>query len=265
MTSYLTPQGLQILQGFESSGNPTATNPASTASGLYGFINNTWQLYAPTAGIDISQYPTAASAPASVQTQVAAITPISNWTCPGCDVGFTNALNANPALASSTPTTDFSTVTGGGNSSLSFADPTLTGPGGSTGSNPLTSIVPSGGDYTGVLYDALGNPLSTSTFPGGSTLNTLMFGDPLGFGMVGSGTGILGNLTGGAVSATSPGTGSTSPLSAILDSVTNIFERGAFVFLGIVVIAIGIWALVRHTDTYKAAKRGATRVAMAAA
>ena len=52
---------------------PTLKNPkpGSTAGGLYQYIDSTWQTQAPLAGVDIKQYPTARSAPAEVQHQVA--------------------------------------------------------------------------------------------------------------------------------------------------------------------------------------------------
>ena len=102
---FFTPVGLQTLSGFESGGISTAQNPSSTASGLYGFLNSTWQEFAPQVGVDTALYPTAASAPGDVQTQVAAITPASNWLCPGCDAGITQAVSADPSLLTTIPGT----------------------------------------------------------------------------------------------------------------------------------------------------------------
>lgn len=70
-------QALPLISQYES-GNQnvlTAIQPAgggNTASGYYQITNPTWQQYAPQAGVDLSQYPTAMSAPQSVQTSVAA-------------------------------------------------------------------------------------------------------------------------------------------------------------------------------------------------
>lgn len=102
---YFTQEGLNQLAGDESSYNPTATTGASSAAGLYGFTTGTWQQYAPQAGVDIGQYPTADTAPGDVQTQVAAITPASNWLCPGCDSAISNSVNQNSGLLSPQPTT----------------------------------------------------------------------------------------------------------------------------------------------------------------
>lgn len=65
-------QALPLISQYES-GNQNVPNAAgkSTASGYYQIINGTWQQFATQAGVDLSQYPTALSAPQSVQTQVA--------------------------------------------------------------------------------------------------------------------------------------------------------------------------------------------------
>lgn len=73
---------LQRVAQRESGGNPTALNyvaradpsayaRGATASGRYQIVNNTWNQGAGWAGVDTSQYPTAMSAPADVQDQVA--------------------------------------------------------------------------------------------------------------------------------------------------------------------------------------------------
>ena len=50
----------------ESGGNYTATNPSSTASGAYQFIDATWQWVSQQTGVG-TQYASAAEAPPSVQ------------------------------------------------------------------------------------------------------------------------------------------------------------------------------------------------------
>jgi hypothetical protein len=66
------PDILRALRGVEgANNNPEAKNPNSTAGGLYQYIDSTWQKQAPLAGVDIKQYPTARSAPAEIQHQVA--------------------------------------------------------------------------------------------------------------------------------------------------------------------------------------------------
>src|ERR1700756_2841676 len=81
-----------IIQN-ESSGNPTAQNAETTASGLFQDISSTWAeaLAACNCGTT-AQYPTAASAPSSVQIAAndALINQngLSDWLCAGCDPAF---------------------------------------------------------------------------------------------------------------------------------------------------------------------------------
>lgn len=51
--------------------DPTAYDRGATASGAYQIVNSTWKEGAALAGVDVSQYPTARSAPPAVQDQVA--------------------------------------------------------------------------------------------------------------------------------------------------------------------------------------------------
>ena len=95
-TAGLNPAAL--IAQYESSNNPTAQSPTSTASGLYQFLNGTWATYAPQAGVSLAQYPTAASAPASMQTAVFYADfnndGFNDWTCPGCNPAATAAIKA---------------------------------------------------------------------------------------------------------------------------------------------------------------------------
>jgi type IV secretion system protein TrbL len=107
----------------ESGGNPTAQNARTTASGLFQDTNSTWAeaLAACNCGTT-AQYPTAASAPSSVQIAAndALINQngLSDWLCAGCDSAFaaqvaadggvgsfqTSGLDTNPADFASTDT-----------------------------------------------------------------------------------------------------------------------------------------------------------------
>lgn len=100
----LNPDGA-IIQA-ESGGNPTAQNKNSTASGLFGDTNGTWAVALQACGGPcgtITQFPTAASAPAA--NQIAANNALINqrglqdWLCPGCDASFTQfvANNGGPS------------------------------------------------------------------------------------------------------------------------------------------------------------------------
>lgn len=91
-----------LVQHFESGGNYGAVSATSTASGAYQFTNPTWQQYAGQLGI--TQYPTAASAPAAVQDQVfgqaVSQNGLGDWLCPNCDPGLSAAVAQNPSLTS---------------------------------------------------------------------------------------------------------------------------------------------------------------------
>lgn len=93
----------QLVQHFESGGNYAAVNPTSSASGAYQFTTPTWQQYAGQIGVNLNQWPTAASAPPQVQDEVfgqaVSSSGLSDWICPGCDPALTNYLNANPSAA----------------------------------------------------------------------------------------------------------------------------------------------------------------------
>lgn len=97
------PSILALVAQHESSGNPTAQNPNpnSTAGGLFGDVNGTWASALSLCGGacgTIAQYPTASSAPPSVQAaaNVALMQDhgLSDWTCQGCDPALTADINA---------------------------------------------------------------------------------------------------------------------------------------------------------------------------
>jgi hypothetical protein len=62
----------------ESSGQ-NVTNQAEGAEGFYQITGPTWQDFAPRAGIDLKQYPSAISAPYDVQSKVADAIPMGRW------------------------------------------------------------------------------------------------------------------------------------------------------------------------------------------
>jgi type IV secretion system protein VirB6 len=88
-----------LIAQYESGDNPAARNPNSTASGLFGFINSTWQTDLAAIGGNVAEYPSAYLAPASLQFAVAAYDLQNNgfadWTCAGCDPALTAALAAD--------------------------------------------------------------------------------------------------------------------------------------------------------------------------
>jgi P-type conjugative transfer protein TrbL len=196
-----------LIAHYESSGDPTAQNPNlnSTASGLYGFTNATWQTYAQQMGVNTQQYPSAYLAPASVQTAVFYqdfnTHGLSDWTCAGCDPKATAAIQAaggpsafaqgstDPASYAALDTSSglqaYLASNGTPNISVSQVDPSaLTGAGGPT-------------------TDATGNP---TDFSGGAATVGTGAPAPTGIGTsggIGSSGGLLDNIISSFKSATS--------------------------------------------------------------
>jgi TrbL/VirB6 plasmid conjugal transfer protein/Transglycosylase-like domain len=84
----------------ESGGNPTITNPTSSASGLFQDTAATWAEALADCGCGTTaQYPSAASAPPSVQIAANAAlidqNGLSDWLCSGCDAAFATQVEAN--------------------------------------------------------------------------------------------------------------------------------------------------------------------------
>ncbi len=173
---------LPLIIQAESSGNPTAQSTSSTASGLAGDINGTWAAALAACGGcgTVTQYPTAASAPASVQ--VAANNALINsqglqpWLCVNCDAKFsaqvaaaggagafqTSGLDTNPTdfAALDTPSALAAFVNGGGGTAvtgtpLATSAGTAITPATSGGSGALTAgVVPTGTQLTPQVADA---------------------------------------------------------------------------------------------------------------
>jgi hypothetical protein len=62
----------------ESSGR-NVTNQAEGAEGYYQITAPTWQDFAPRAGVDLTQYPSAIHAPYEIQSKVADLIPMGRW------------------------------------------------------------------------------------------------------------------------------------------------------------------------------------------
>jgi hypothetical protein len=249
--SFWTPQALGPLAQSESSGNAslihypsgyTSSGIRSSASGLYGYLDSTWQTYAGQAGVDTSLYPRAYMAPASVQNQVALITPTSNWTCPGC-----NATASRLA-------TDPSNVTG----STIAAGPADSASGANSGvgpdSNPLGSSVTQ-------------NPSGTSTTSGSGLAGDTGQGAPVTQGLqtgtinaiqtwVTSIENAVGTSFSGALKS-----GQTA-VATWFAGVENWFVRFGLIVLGIILVAIGLVILMwDHGGQQFASRAGAVMAA----
>jgi hypothetical protein len=191
--AYWSPTALGPLAQSESSGNASlihfpnntawggSSTAGSSASGLYGFTTPTWQTYAPQAGVDISQYPYAYTAPASVQSQVASVTPISNWTCPGCN-STANTLALSPGNVSSSPMDPGNVANLKPGAALapgyfSVDQPGAQPPSTSAGTNPTTGLPNDtsnlyGSDAPNGIDPATGQPYASMTLGGQSQYPT---------------------------------------------------------------------------------------------
>ncbi len=155
------------VAGPESSFGQNTQNPTSSASGDYGFLTSTWQQDLAAIGGNTTQYPTAVSAPNSVQTAVFAYEyntrGFSAWTCPNCDPVFTQELANNggpsayaaPGSLSTNPTDYASLDTPGGlqayfasNSGGSFVGAVAVGGGAQDGANAAPNASPTAKPYS---------------------------------------------------------------------------------------------------------------------
>lgn len=198
-----------LVKHFESSGGDyTAVNPKSGASGAYQFVGSTWRAQAKAAGVDTSQYPTAADAPPAVQDQVfqqmVSTNGLRDYTCDGCNPALASYVSSHQAEVAGLP------IFSGDNSTAGGATPTL----GSDGS-PLG---PSESDYgssegTNPLVD------TNITAPGSAS----------------------GTQTAAAGSSSSGG--SATGLPQIFGSLGNWVIRGGLIFLGIVLVGGAAYVL----------------------
>jgi len=237
--AYWTPQALPKLRTSEGRYDQihypsgyTSSGVRSSASGGYGFLDSTWRTFAPQAGVDTNQYPRAYMAPPAVQDQVASITPVSNWTCAGCN-STASALARNPVYVSSTPQS-VSGGSGGDPSGFSTSDdPAFTQPGGG-GTNTTTGGTASSGDYGGGT-DYIFNP-ETGTYFNPDTGQVQLPGTPGLSPPAGPGTGegTPGDL----------GTGGTGGLPAILSYGWDKLIRIALILLGVLLVIVAAWAMV---------------------
>jgi hypothetical protein len=243
-----------LVKAYESSGgNYTAQNPRTTASGAYQFTDPTWQRFASGAGVDIAQYPTAASAPPVVQDQVFSHTVsqvgLQPWTCTGCNANISNYVAANDV--SSLPVFEGGLPAGASGSPIMLASAQGPAPGAAPG---------------GIEYDPSIDPLGAGVGGSGSLLDI-----PAGLAtqgattIVGLGSGLQQTVTGwlGSVE-TSVGNAVTGVFKTLFEGAQNWLVRGLLIFVGIVLIALAIWALLNRSETVQRASRSLASAASAA-
>jgi hypothetical protein len=229
-----------LVQNYESGGNYTAQNPTSTASGAYQFTNPTWQQYAGQIGVDTSQYPTAASAPPSVQDavfqQAVSQRGLGDWTCPGCNSPLTEYVASNDVSG-------LPVLEGYGSNGTTANIGTGALSGGYIA--PDGSYVPAQ-SIPGVTPNSAAPPLVGST--SSSTAAQLggmpgeLLDQPFQFGLT---TG-LSNAVNSWITGAETAVGNTfkNAMQAMFGSVINWVTRGFLILVGLVILALALWRLL---------------------
>jgi len=244
MALYWTQSGLSQLAQSESGGRAdlihypsgyTKGGVRSSASGLYGYLDSTWVTYAGRAGVDTNLYPRAYMAPAEVQTAVAAQTPISHWTCPGCN-SVAEGMAGNPQYVSATP----------GYGGPIQSDPSYSS-GRSTGleidpSDPAASD-PAGGAAPGTASGGA----ATGTRTGGSTGT----GTPVNVGLQSGLAKQIGTWINDALK-----TSVVDPLKEYFGAAQNWFQRGFLMLVAIGILLVAAWHLAGKPMPPVAALKG---------
>lgn len=236
MALYWTSKGLERLAQSESSGRadlvhyPSGYAPngkPSSASGLYGYLDSTWQTYASRAGVDTTQYPRAYMAPADVQTAVAAQTPISHWTCPGCNSVAEN-MAGNPTYVSTSP----------GYGGPIQSDPSYEG---GTGAGTGLTVDPESGvgtDANNPTTDTTGRVTGTGTSGASSTTGGVGTGTPVTVGLQ---KGTIDNIT--KWLNTNLTEGVLKPVQKFFGSAQNWFQRALIMLVALIILVVALWKL----------------------
>lgn len=225
--TFWSQSGLSALAGTESGGNPCAVfgNPNApcgtpavpgTGSGLYGFVNSTWN--------DYGGYASANLAPASVQTAKAAATDISNWTCPGCNPSAAG-LAADPNNVAAT------SITAGANGAASSYAPLA--PDGSTIVARLSNYG-TGGIPTPTPTTNADNPYGIIP---GSAVSYLPSSVGNAIGAIGSAIGNTANVIAPGLTPTAAAANASPGFQATL---TSWFTTIAIVVLALILIAMAV-------------------------
>jgi resuscitation-promoting factor RpfA len=252
------PSLAAMVQNFESGGNYTATNPTSSASGAYQFTTPTWSVYASQIGVDLNQYPTAASAPPAVQDavfqQTVSQVGLQPWTCSGCDAPLSNYLVSNPGAAYLStfdngnvvaPTLASNATPDYGSQGDFYIDPSGStaspnvGAGSSAAGNPAVSTAgnaATGSADVGFFPGIYGGPEETGLSPGAA--NTISsVGTNIGSAVTGAGGTIGGAITG-------VGTTLNGFFQGLLGSLENWVSRGFLIIIGLVILALALWRVL---------------------
>lgn len=251
-----------LIRKYES-GDVNATNSGipnvnSSASGYYQITNSTWHLWAPKAGVDTKLYPTAYSAPRDVQDTVAeygynseGLRPwapynpslnaaTGNQYAPSYASGSGyNFPNAVAAAAGITPVSGTDTLTTEDTSPGSFYIPGLD----QTAADSFSFANPLPADTTADSTSSTTDPPTQFYVPGTDTTVPYdsawladSFRPP---NRVDPETGALTEAGKAAASETS------TFWKDLFTGIDNLLARFGFIILGILIIVVGLWAVVR--------------------
>ena len=209
-----------LVQRFESGGDYTAQSATSSASGAYQFTRGTWSRFAPAAGVDLGQYPTAGEAPPAVQDAVFATTysqvGLQPWTCPGCNPGLASYVASNRDAVNSLP------VLGADGGAASSGTGAAGGVYDLTGESGAGGVLGSGTAAADAAAAAMG------------VLPPLWSGGPFQVGIAPGISAEVGSWITGAENAV--GRAFRGAVGGLLVSVSNWFKRGSLIFIGAVLI-----------------------------
>lgn len=226
-----------LVKHFESSGGTDCSPSPTGAEGCYQIVGSTWRTYAPQAGVDTSLYPTAGTAPQSVQDRVFSTMVgqrgLADYTCPGCNAPLTSYVNANPYVASLPIFSDASaSSTGAGGDTLTI-DPNYS----TTPSYPPGAVDPA----TGFPY---------TDFAGGQT-----GAGGLDIGPFTSAEGLFGPSAPFPVPGTTAGQpASQGGLAAIAAWSWDKLSRFGLILLGALLLVVAAWGMVRGENPAEAVR-----------
>jgi hypothetical protein len=232
-----------------TAGNYTILNQSgtSTASGAYQFTNPTWRSYASQIGVDTKQYPTAASAPPSVQdavfVQAVKKNGLNDWTCEGCNPALTSHLANNPGDA-------YLPISDGGTDAVPRTiaeDPNQYLPGGGGQQGPGTGPSPYSIGAAPDASGAVGNPNPGIAQPGmvEGVLPGIYGGPFTASGSVGVTQGLQNWMTGIAGNIeTNVGAAFKTFGGYLLGTAQNLFIRLGLIIVGLLLLGLALWTLL---------------------
>lgn len=152
------------------------TDRGTPAGGYFQIIDPTWRTYAPRAGVDLKQFPTAMSGNRDVQQRVAAQIPINQWgnasqaalkaAYPGLNTSQTLGSLSNPSISGSSGIVDPTIAAGGpGATPAPAAAPT-------TVADALAALTKAGAGGKSPLQNALGDAQKANQTPQPQKIDT---------------------------------------------------------------------------------------------